>query len=75
MIHCYLKVNCQWSTWSQWECTSDGYNANRARSKQKEAMYGGTVCFGTSLEEMPCKNSPDNCTSTGNHKKFLSLKP
>ena len=59
------KVNCEWNSWSEWTCTSDGCTAKRIRTELRRAQYGGLKCNGNPFEERPCHTNRSNCTHKG----------
>jgi len=52
---CHVKVDCQWSQWSNWTaCSSPVDQKKRMRKTVRVPMMGGAPCVGPSKETQQC---------------------
>ena len=58
----FISVDCAWHPWESWgpcSVTCGGGVANRTRSVERQAQFGGASCGGASAETSQCK--PQGC--------------
>ena len=56
-----VPIDCEWGAWTAWlgcSKTCNGGTQLRTRTPSQQALNGGKVCTGSSMEEQECNLNP-----------------